>query len=52
MIGAMPTLAVGMLGGLLGVSHAHEKRGHGTQTYHFIIDRALVDLDHFIRFTD
>jgi hypothetical protein len=31
MYGAMPTLAVGMLGFSSHVSHAHDKRGHGTR---------------------
>jgi hypothetical protein len=31
LMGAMPTLAVGMLAVVLGDSHAHGKRGHGTQ---------------------
>jgi hypothetical protein len=30
-IGAMPTLAVGMFSAFISDSHAHDKRGHGTQ---------------------
>jgi hypothetical protein len=31
----MPTLGVGMPSILSVISHAHDKRGHGTENFHF-----------------
>jgi hypothetical protein len=37
----MATLVVAMPSNFSVISHAHDKRGHGTQTFHFYIGRPL-----------